>query len=86
MDAILCMTVEPKDCLIRRRQILERDAPVDFRATLSEIRRRSGWGTADLCFILCVNRSTLHYWETRRDSVPNYEDGRAIVKLLESLK
>lgn len=85
MNAILAIEIKPV-CLIRRRQILERDEPVDFKAVLSEIRRLGGWGTSDLCFILCVNRSTLHYWETRRDAVPNYEDGRAIIKLWESLK
>jgi DNA-binding transcriptional regulator YiaG len=71
---------------IQRRKLLERDPPVDFAAVLTEIRRLTGWGTSDLCFILSVHRSTLHAWETRVGCIPNYEDGRAIVKLLETVR
>lgn len=77
------LEIKVQAVFIPRRQLLERDEPVDFAAALTEIRRLTGWGTSDLCFILSVHRSTLHVWETRTGCIPNYEDGRAIMKLLE---
>ncbi len=66
--------------MIRRRLILERDPPFDVRAALTQIRRTTGWGSSDICFVLNVPRSTLLNWEIRGSS-PNLDDGDAIRKL-----
>lgn len=68
--------------IINRRVLLVRDAPVDFAAALSEIRRLKGWGSSDICFILNVPRPTLRGWE-HDGFMPRFEEGRAILKLLQ---
>lgn len=70
--------------MIRRRHVFQREPDTDFREVFAEIRRLSGWGTADLCFVLNVPRSTLASWEVR-GSIPNHPDGQAILALLKSL-
>lgn len=70
--------------LINRRHAFQRDPDVDYRHLLAEIRRLTGYGTAELCFILNVPRSTLGSWETR-GSIPNAHDGKAIEKFHASL-
>jgi DNA-binding transcriptional regulator YiaG len=84
MNAMLAIEIKPV-CLIRRRQILERDPLTDFGLALAEIRRLGGYGTSELAFVLNVARTTLTSWECR-GSKPGYEDGRAIVKLLTQLR
>lgn len=66
--------------VIRRRELLQRDPPVDWRKVIQEIRA-AGWGTGQICFVLNVNRGTLWRWESC-GSPPNFEDGRAMLKLL----
>lgn len=65
--------------MINRRQLLQRDEPIDFKAVLATLRGL-GYSTADLAFILNVHRSTLWSWEAN-GCIPNFEDGRAILKL-----
>lgn len=65
---------------IFRRELLERDPPTDFVATLQAIRNLTGFGSSDLAFILNVPRSTLNSWE--RGTHPRHDDGQAILKLL----
>ena len=65
--------------MIRRRIILQMDPEVVWPPVLTEIRR-SGFGTADLCFTLNISRSLLSAWE-KGASKPNFEHGRAILKL-----
>lgn len=66
-----------------RRELLERDAPVDFRHALATIRNLSGWGTSDLAFILNMPRSTITSIESRNDVQPAHDHGQAILKLLD---
>lgn len=72
--------------MIFRRQILERDLPTNFRCVLAECRRISGMGSSELAHVLNVPRGTLWSWERPAPSVPNYEDGIAILKLLLQLR
>jgi hypothetical protein len=72
--------------MIHRREILQRDPPQDFPALLAAIRAH-GYSTSEICFILNVPRSTLTSWERPRGlldkpSIPNFEDGLAIIKFL----
>lgn len=70
--------------MINRRQVLQREPPYNFVAALREIRTLTGWGSADLCFVLNVARGTL--WHFEKGSRPNVDDGDAIRKLLGSIK
>lgn len=70
--------------MIFRRQLLQREPATDFPGVLRSIRELSGFGTADIAFILNTARSTLNSWE--RGCCPNYEDGRAILKLLDNCR
>lgn len=73
--------------MLNRKQVLQRDPPHDFVATLTEIRAITGWGTSELCFVLNVARSTLWSIESRDPvSRPNVDDGDAIRKLLATVK
>jgi DNA-binding transcriptional regulator YiaG len=65
--------------VIRRRELLQRDPPVRWAQVIDEIRR-TGYTTTAICRALNVARSTLWQWETF-ESCPNYEDGRALLKL-----
>lgn len=67
--------------MINRRHVLQRDEPVQFAQVLAEIRRLTGYGTGELAFVLNVPRSTLLSWESR-GSMPNHDDGQAMLKLL----
>jgi len=67
--------------ILSRREILERDTPVNFRDALQVIRNLTGWGSSDLAFVLNVARGTLHSWESGMHR-PNHDDGQAILKLL----
>jgi DNA-binding transcriptional regulator YiaG len=71
--------------VIKRRELLQRDPPVDFGLALAEIRRLGGFGTSELAFVLNIARTTLSSWESR-GSKPGFEDGRAILKLLTQLR
>lgn len=66
--------------MINRRQLLKRDPPVPWRKLISELRQ-VGWGTSELCFVLNVARGTLWHWENDEEPSPEYEDGRALIKL-----
>jgi len=68
-----------------RRELLERDDPVDFRHVLATIRNLSGWGSSDLAFVLNIPRTTLISIETR-GSQPHHHDGQAILKLLDNCR
>lgn len=70
--------------VIRRRVLLQRDPPIDWRGVLDEIRR-CGFGTGDICFTLNIAHSTLWQLESK-GSVPNYEIGAAILKLRAAVK
>lgn len=70
--------------MLRRRLILDRDPPIDWPDTFSQIRRH-GFGSSEICFTLNIQRDILTKWE-RQDNKPNFENGRAILKLLEYLK
>lgn len=67
-----------------RRVVIQLDEPIDWVATLTQIRRQ-GWGTADICFTLNIERERLYSWE-RKGSKPSFETGRAILKLLHVVK
>lgn len=67
--------------MIFRRELLERDSPVDFRERLTRIRDLTGWGIATIAFILNEPRTTVREWALGRD--PGFENGRAILKLCE---
>lgn len=71
--------------MIFRREVLERDEPVEFPRLLQTIRYLTGYSSSALAFVLNVPRSTLNSWE-RKGCCPNYEDGRAIMKLFESCR
>jgi len=60
--------------ILSRREILERDTPVNFRDALQAIRNLTGWGSSDLAFVLNVARGTLHSWESGMHR-PNHDDG-----------
>jgi DNA-binding transcriptional regulator YiaG len=66
--------------LINRRQLLQRDPPVRW-AEVIESLRKAGFSTSEIALALNVPRSTVWSWEN--GSVPNYEDGRALLKMLE---
>lgn len=74
--AVLAMEIVP---VIRRRSVLRREAPVSWPAEISAIRAVYP-ATSTISFILNVPRSTIISWE-REGCMPNYEDGRALVKL-----
>ena len=67
--------------MIYRRQILQRDPLIDWRAECSAIRKVYP-STAVIVWILNVLRSTFEKWE-KKGSEPGYENGRAILKLAE---
>ena len=71
--------------ILSRREILERDAPVNFRDALQAIRNLTGWGSSDLAFVLNVARSTLNSWE-RKSCEPRHSEGQAILKLLNACR
>ena len=71
--------------MIKRREILERDPPFDVKGALTEIRRRTGYGSGELAFVLNVPRTTLAGWEVR-GSRPNVDDADAIRKLLKTCR
>lgn len=58
---------------------LQRDPEIVWSKVIDSIRR-GGYTTSEICRILSVARSTLWQWETF-ESCPNYEDGRALLKL-----
>lgn len=64
---------------VRRRELLQRDPPILWAKVIDEIRR-AGYTTSHICLALNVPRSTLWRWECC-GSPPNYEDGRAVLKL-----
>lgn len=66
--------------MINRRQILQRDPPVNWGRIISELRA-SGWGTSEMCFVLNITRGALWHWENDDQPNPPYEDGRALLKL-----
>ena len=68
-----------------RRELLERDEPVDFRHVLATIRMLTGWGTSDIAFVLNMPRTTLASLEGRGNQ-PDHDDGQAILKLLRNIR
>jgi len=68
--------------LIHRRELLQRDPPVDWQATIQGLRD-AGYGTGTLCFVLNIERQMLRKWETKK-ACPNFENGRALLKLFQS--
>lgn len=64
--------------VIKRRELLDRDPPVDWKAECAAIL--AVYNVAEAVFILNVARSTFVTW-CRGETIPNYEDGRAIRKL-----
>lgn len=71
--------------MLARRELLERDDPVDFKAALTTIRLLSGWGTSELAFILNIPRTTLLSIE-KRGNQPRHDEGQAILKLLKNCR
>lgn len=67
--------------MLNRRLILDRDPPVNWPATFTAIRLQ-GFGTAEICFTLNIERDLLAKWEKGVQN-PNFENGRAVLKLLE---
>ena len=68
---------------IPRRSLLRRDPEVNWRNEIEAIRWRYP-SMSTIAWILNVPRSTLMgWWE---GSVPNYEDGRALLKLAEQCR
>lgn len=70
--------------MIRRRFLLDRDPEEDWPTIFNQIRS-FGYGTADICFTLNISRNLLWNWESR-ESKPNFENGRAVLKFLATLK
>jgi DNA-binding transcriptional regulator YiaG len=70
--------------VIKRRELLQRDPPVNWTNVIDEIRRM-GWSTGQICFVLNVSRGALWYWENG-GVTPRYEDGRALLKLRETVR
>lgn len=68
-----------------RRELLERDDPVDFRHALATIRNLTGWGSSDIAFVLNIPRTTLTSLEARGNQ-PDHDDGQAILKLLATIR
>jgi DNA-binding transcriptional regulator YiaG len=66
--------------MINRRQLLQRDPPVRWAEVIERLRM-AGYSTSEIALALNVPRSTVWSWE--QGSVPNYEDGRALLKMLE---
>lgn len=69
--------------MIHRREILERDPTVDWPTTLAAIRRH-GYSASEICFVLNIDRPVYRAWD-RGTTKPNFENGRALLKLLESV-
>ena len=69
--------------MLHRREILKRDVVVNWRQIFNEIR--AFYNSADICFILNICRSDLSKWE-RGVHIPNFENGRAVLKLLKYCK
>jgi DNA-binding transcriptional regulator YiaG len=67
--------------VINRRQLLRRDPPIRWDEVIENIRRL-GYSTGEIAMALNVPRSTLWQWE--QGSCPNYEDGRALLKMLDT--
>lgn len=65
--------------MIARRFILERDEPADFPGAIRIILLR--YNLSQAAWILNVPRETLRSW--LNGSKPNYDDGRAVLKLAE---
>ena len=65
--------------MIERRAVLERDPPVDMPAAVKLIVE--AFGMSGGAWVLNVPRETLRSWLNGHR--PNFEDGRAVVKLAE---
>lgn len=63
--------------VIRRRELLQRDPPVDWRAECAVIL--AVYSVAEAVWILNVARSSFVRWA--EGTVPNFEDGQAVRKL-----
>lgn len=68
--------------ILRRREILEPDPPINWPETLTRIRAVGRLTTADICFTLNIDRSMLWAWE-KGQRKPNFEHGRLVLKYLE---
>lgn len=76
---------EPSDIrVIRRRELLQRAPPVDFKAMISGWRK-SGYSTSEICFILNFSRGKLWHIESVPGSEPGHGDGEAMRKLNERI-
>jgi hypothetical protein len=66
--------------VIRRRELLQRDPPVDFKAMI-ERWRKAGWSTSQICFVLNFTRGKLWHLESVPGSEPSHSDGQAMLKM-----
>ena len=71
--------------MINRRQLLQRDPPVEWQQVIDEIRRH-GFTSSAICFTLNITRIKLWHWENDPNPNPGYEDGRALLKLLSKVR